>query len=120
MLQKKNHSQINFISPNSFYLINFSSFLASGKLDFSQMIPIDQLACIIIHNASQILSMVSVIPRASCGLWDSCPEFIYFIPLKLWAFNEICLCHLRQFQNMHAVISLLLLQYVDINNAASI
>lgn len=112
LLQKKFCSQINFISLNSFYLINFSSFLASGKLSFSQMVAIDQFVCTIIHNVIQNLSMVSVIPRAPCGLWDSCPEFIYFIPLKPWAFNKICLCHLRLFQNMHAVISLLLLQYV--------
>lgn len=72
-----------FISFIQIHFINFSSFLALGKRDFSQMVAVDQLASVIIHNALENLSMVSVIPRALSGLWDSCPEFIYFIPLKL-------------------------------------
>lgn len=60
-------SQNHFISPNSFYLINFSCFLVSGKLEFSQMVAIDQFACIIIHNALQNLVMVPVIPMWSVG-----------------------------------------------------
>lgn len=86
LLQKMFNSQIHFISPNSFYLINFSSFLASGKLDFIQMVAIDQFPYIRIHNNLQNLSMVSVIPRVLCDLRDSCTEFIYFIPLKPLAF----------------------------------
>lgn len=71
------------------------------------MVSIDQLSCMIIHDALQNFSMVSVIPRAPCGRWDSFPEFIYFLPLKPWTFSEICLCHLSPFQNIQAVISLL-------------